>query len=87
MAVFFGSVLGTYFLIDIFKILAAKKLNRKLTPNRIYNVKKAISILLIIFGIFLIGQGLMPEEMSQIQDQIDNITPETDAGANIQYFQ
>ena len=87
MAVFFGSVLGTYFLIDIFKILAAKKLNRKLTPNRIYNVKKAISILLIIFGIFLIGQGLMPEEMSQIQDQIDNITPETDAGAYIQYFQ
>src|SRR5690606_23479988 len=43
MTLFFGTVLGTYFVIDIFKILAAKKLNRKLTPNRIYNVKKVIS--------------------------------------------
>lgn len=85
MVVFFGSVLGTYFVIDIFKILAAKKLNRKLTPNRIYNVKKVISIILVIFGIFLIAQGLMPQEISQIQDQIDNITPES--GAYIQYFE
>lgn len=87
MTLFFGTVLGTYMIIDIFKILAAKKLNRKLTPNRIYNVKKVISIILIIFGVFLVGQGLMPQEMSQIQDQIDNITPESGAGAYIQYFE
>jgi threonine/homoserine/homoserine lactone efflux protein len=78
MLVFFGSVLGTYVLIDVFKILAAKKLNSKLTPNRIFNVKRGISVLLVIFGVFLIGQGLIPEELSQIQDQIDNITPESD---------
>ncbi|NJY61468.1 LysE family transporter [Salinimicrobium sp. CDJ15-81-2] len=87
MSLFFGTVLGTYFVIDIFKILAAKKLNRKLTPNRIYNVKKVISIILVIFGLFLIGQGLVPQEMNQIQDQIDNITPEAGAGAYIQYFE
>lgn len=75
MVVFFGAVLGTYFVIDIFKILAAKKLNQKLTPTRIYNVKKAISVLLIVFGAFLIVQGLIPQELNQIQDQIDNITP------------
>lgn len=85
MSLFFGTVLGTYFVIDIFKILAAKKLNRKLTPNRIYNVKKVISVILVIFGLFLIGQGLVPQEMNQIQDQIDNITPES--GAYIQYFE
>ena len=85
MLVFFGSVLGTYVVVDIFKILAAKKLNSKLTPNRIYNVKKGISILLIIFGIFLIGQGLIPDEMSQIQDQIDNITPETGETSLMQF--
>lgn len=85
MTTFFGAVLGTYFVVDIFKILAAKKLNRKLTPNRIYTVKKSISIILIIFGVFLIGQGLIPQEMNQIQEQIDNITPETEAG--LQYFQ
>lgn len=75
ITVFFSSVLGTYLLIDIFKILAAKKLNRKLTPKRIYRVKKGISVILMIFGIFLISQGLIPQEISQIQDQIDNITP------------
>lgn len=76
IVVFFSSVLGTYLLVDIFKILAAKKLNRKLTPNRIYRMKKGISVLLIIFGIFLIGQGLIPQEINQIQDQIDQITPQ-----------
>lgn len=86
MVVFFGSVLGTYLIVDIFKILAAKKLNQKLTPTRIYNVKRVISIILIIFGIFLIAQGLIPQEINQIQNQIDNITPE-DKGAYIQYFQ
>lgn len=85
IVLFFGSVLGTYLVIDIFKILAAKKLNQKLTPTRIYNVKKVISIILVIFGIFLIIQGLIPQEMNQLQDQIDNITPET--GAYIQYFE
>src|SRR6056297_3343785 len=30
ITVFFGSVLGTYLVVDVFKILAAKKLNRKL---------------------------------------------------------
>lgn len=85
MIVFFGAVLGTYFIIDIFKIIAAKKLNQKLTPTRIYNVKKVISIILIVFGIFLVAQGLIPQEMNQFQEQIDNITPESEA--YIQYFQ
>ncbi|WP_029034275.1 LysE family translocator [Salinimicrobium terrae] len=85
MVVFFGTVLGTYIIIDIFKILAAKKLNQKLTPDRIYNIKKIISIILIVFGVFLVAQGLVPQEMNQIQDQIDNITPES--GAYIQYLE
>ena len=79
MTVFFGTILGTYLIVDIFKILAAKKLNRKLTPTRIYNVKKVISIILVIFGVFLVAQGLVPQELNQIQDQIDNITPESTA--------
>ena len=85
MVIFFGTVLGTYIIIDLFKILAAKKLNQKLTPDRIYNVKKIISIILIVFGVFLIIQGLIPQEINQIQNQIDNITPET--GAYIEYFE
>ena len=76
MLTFFGTILGTYLILDIFKIVAAKKLNRKLTPGRIYVVKKGISVLLMVFGIFLIGQGLLPQEISQLQDQIDQMTPE-----------
>lgn len=74
--VFFSTVLGTYLVFDVFKILLAKKLNRKLTPNRIYYTKRTISVVLIIFGIVLIGQGLLPEEMSQLQNQIDTINTE-----------
>ena len=85
MVVFFGSVLGTYFIIDIFKILAAKKLNQKLTPTRIYNVKRIISIILIVFGVVLIAQGLVPQELNQFQDQIDNISPVSEAFD--QYFE
>ena len=79
MITFFTAVLGTYFLLDIVKILLAKKLNRKLTVNRIYNVKKGISIILIIFGVFLVGQGLIPQEISGLQQQIDTITDEEPA--------
>lgn len=73
--VFFGSVLATYLVLDIFKILLAKKLNRKLTPNRIYIMKKGISLLLIIFGGILISQGLFPSNVNNLQDQIETINP------------
>ncbi|GHA38791.1 lysine transporter LysE [Salinimicrobium marinum] len=76
IVVFFSSVLGTYLVFDVIKILLAKKLNRKLTPNRIFYTKRAISIVLIVFGIVLIGQGLLPEELTQLQNQIDTISPE-----------
>lgn len=71
--VFFGSVLATYLVLDIFKILLAKKLNRKLTPIRIYYMKKGISLLLIVFGVILISQGLFPSKVNDIKDQIETI--------------
>lgn len=73
MLVFFGSVLGTYMVVDIFKILLAKKLNSKLTPDRIYVVKKGISILLIVFGAFLVGQGLLPQEISEVKSTLEEL--------------
>ncbi|SHF72054.1 Threonine/homoserine/homoserine lactone efflux protein [Salegentibacter echinorum] len=72
--VFFASVLGTYFILDIFKILLAKKLKRKLTPTRIYLLKKGISILLIVFGGVLIFQGLFPSQVKEIKEQIETIS-------------
>lgn len=72
---FFGTVLGTYLFIDVIKILLAKKLNRKLTPGRIYAMKKGISILLIVFGGVLISRGIFPEQVNNLQEQIETITP------------
>ena len=73
MIIFFGSVLGTYMIVDVFKILLAKKLNSKLTPDRIYVVKKGISVLLIVFGVFLGGQGLLPQEISEVKNTLEEL--------------
>lgn len=76
ITVFFSSVLGTYLVIDIFKILLAKKLNRKLTPNRIYILKKGISMLMVVFGIILVVRGTFPKRVEKLQDRIEITTPE-----------
>jgi len=76
LLVFFSSVLITYFVIDIFKILLAKKLNHKLTPNRIYVFKKAISVLIIVFGVILISRGLFPNELEKLENKVEEIMPE-----------
>lgn len=74
--VFFASVLGTYLFFDIIKILLAKKLNSKLTPERIYKVKKGISIVMVLFGGILIGRGFFPKKIERLQDRIESIHPE-----------
>src|SRR5690606_24820001 len=62
---FFGAILATYFIVDIFKILAAKKLNKKLTPYRIYRVKKVISIVIIVSGVVLLSKGVFPNQINE----------------------
>lgn len=73
--VFFGTVLGTYLIFDIIKILLAKKLNRKLTPDRIYRMKKGISIVMVVFGGILIGRGFFPKKIERLQERIEIIQP------------
>ncbi len=76
--IFFTMILGTYLFIDVFKMLLAKRLKRKLTPKRIYIIKKSISIIMVISGIFLIMKGVIPDTVEQrIQDEIDKITPQS----------
>ena len=77
LLVFFGSVLATYLAVDILKILLAKKLNHKLTPIRIFNFKRIISIVIIVFGAILISQGLFPSELDKIKHEIEEHIPET----------
>jgi threonine/homoserine/homoserine lactone efflux protein len=71
LIVFFTTIILTYLVVDVFKILLAKKLNKKLTPRRIALFKKGISFLLIIFGIILILRGAIPKEIEKIENNLE----------------
>ena len=58
--VFFTSIILAYFGIDIIKFLIAKKLKNRLTAFHIYKIKRAISFILLVFGVFLIFQAFFP---------------------------
>ena len=72
---FFTAVLLVYFMIDVIKILLAKKLKKSLTPSRIYIMKRFVSGLIIFFGIILISKGLFPKRIEKLQDKIEDVTP------------
>ncbi len=73
LVTFFGSVLGTYLFVDIGKILLAKQLKRKMTPKNIFNIKKVISVLLIIFGVVIMMQGFFPQDQEMVREVLRNI--------------
>jgi len=76
MTVFFSTVLATYLIIDVGKILLAKKLNKKLTPYRIYQLKRIISIVIIISGSVLLVKGVFPKQINEtIETQIERRIP------------
>ena len=68
---FFATVLLSYFVTDIFKILLAKQLKKKLTVKRIFLVKKIIGIILIICGIVLIVKGFLPKDQFNIEHELE----------------
>ncbi len=74
--VFFGSILLAYFTTDIFKILLAKRLRKKLTPKRIFLIKKLLGIILIICGFVLIVKGFLPSSRLSIQEKLQLIREE-----------
>ena len=73
IVVFFSAMIGAYFVTDIFKILLAKQLKRKLTPKRIFLIKKGLGIILIICGLVLIVKGFLPKDRFNIEDGIERI--------------
>jgi threonine/homoserine/homoserine lactone efflux protein len=66
MFTFFSTIILTYFITDIFKILLAKQLRNKLNPRNIEIIKKGISIVLIISGLLLLSQGWFPKERKMV---------------------
>jgi threonine/homoserine/homoserine lactone efflux protein len=75
LLIFFSTTLLTYFIVDIFKILLAKSLNRHLTPLRIFWLKRLIAIIMMVCGGVLIFKGLFPKTTEKFENRI-NIMPE-----------
>lgn len=73
--VFILTMLVSYFVTDIFKILIAKQLKAKLTPRLIFKTKKIIAIVILGFGILLFVQGLFPETYEKNKEKLEQITP------------
>ncbi|MEE9361926.1 MAG: LysE family transporter [Cellulophaga sp.] len=71
--VFFSAMIGAYFVTDLFKILLAKQLRSKLTPKRIYRIKKGLGIILVICGLVLITKGFLPKDKLNIQEGLELI--------------
>lgn len=66
-------MIGAYFITDIFKILLAKQLKRKLTKERIYLVKRGLGIVLMICGVVLMIKGFLPKDKFNIEEGIERI--------------
>ena len=75
LALFFGSVILTYLVVDFAKILLAKKLKNKMTPTNILKIKKLTSILLIVFGISIMLQGWFPSDQKLVKKALEKIEP------------
>lgn len=73
MFTFFTTVILSYFVTDIFKILLAKQLRNQLNPQNILLIKKVISIILIISGVFLLSQGWFPKERKMMDKALDKL--------------
>src|SRR5690606_15424802 len=75
VVIFLATILITYFLVDLIKIVLAKKLKTKLTPRRIFKTKKIISLLILGFGVLLLVQAFFPKEKEIIKQRIENMKP------------
>ncbi|WP_339622583.1 LysE family transporter [uncultured Winogradskyella sp.] len=73
--VFIATMIISYFLTDLVKIAAAKRLKSKLTPRRIFKTKKIVALVILVFGIILLSQGLFPELFEKSIEQIDRVNP------------
>lgn len=75
VAIFIATMLIAYFLTDLVKIAAAKRLKNKLTPRRIFKTKKIVALVILVFGFILLSQGLFPDLYEKSKEQIEKVNP------------
>lgn len=73
--VFIVTMLISYFIVDIIKIVLAKRLKNKLTPRRIFNTKKIVALVILFFGCVLLFQGLFPSAYKKNKARIEKVYP------------
>ncbi len=73
MMVFFTTLILSYLVTDVFKILLAKQLRNQLNPKNIILIKKTISIILIISGVILLTQGWFPKEKQIVNSAFEKL--------------
>ena len=73
MVTFFTTVILTYLFVDMGKMLLAKQLKHKMTPKNILNIKKVISILLILFGMTIMLQGWFPSDQKMVKKALEKM--------------
>jgi threonine/homoserine/homoserine lactone efflux protein len=73
MITFFSTLILSYFVTDIFKILLAKQLRNQLNPKNILLIKKFISIVLIICGVVLLSQAWFPKEQKIVNSAFEKL--------------
>ncbi|TBX71204.1 LysE family translocator [Flavobacterium silvisoli] len=73
MLTFFTTLILSYFVTDIFKILLAKQLRNQLNPKNILLIKKFISIVLIICGVVLLSQAWFPKEQKMVNKAFEQL--------------
>ncbi len=67
---YFALVIITFFFIDIIKILAAKQLQKKLTPVVLRKIRQILGIFFIIFGVVLATKRFIPEKTMHKIDRV-----------------
>jgi threonine/homoserine/homoserine lactone efflux protein len=76
MLTFFTTLIVTYFITDIFKILLAKQLRNQLNQKNILLIKKFISIVLIVCGVVLLSQAWFPKENKIVDKAFEKLENE-----------
>jgi threonine/homoserine/homoserine lactone efflux protein len=76
MLTFFTTLIITYFVTDIFKILLAKQLRNQLNQKNILLIKKFISVVLIICGVVLLSQAWFPREQKIVNKAFEKLEHE-----------
>ncbi|MFD0992652.1 LysE family translocator [Tenacibaculum geojense] len=72
---YFTIIIIGYICADICKIILAKQLRKKLTPIVIYRLKRAMGVILILFGSIMMLKGFIPKDkLENLMEQVETQT-------------